>query len=573
MLFYCYSEVNDSNIEARLGDVDYSYYFVLKAYVPLLKKIGLVKIVGKLDKPFTEECQQAVNSGVRCFFLAFAPPNKITFELPCPVIPIFSWEHSGIPNRYPITDLQNNWCSKLNQIGQAITHSAYAKQVIKTDMRETNNNFPIESIPAPLWDAYEPFRDRTSGRKALRDCVIAFRTTVIDSYDFEIDQESIVPSHRTARPLSPSALKNRRCNDVYIDFSEINPEVWIAGFHPAEAWGVWSETSNPWLMLPSAVSGNVRLKLRLNAHGDNCGRSIQMNLGELHTNLEPTAAMSELEFDLDVTKPSNFISFSNIDTSGTLNTTDPRNIGIGLKSISIQSLDQDRENSNEAPIEEFLGHTIKLCGVIYTSIFNPRDQSKNWEDILTAFCLAFRDNENVTLILKMAYKDMSGYLEDVFFLLSQLHPFHCRVMVIHAYLQPDEYANLIDATSYIVNASRGEGQCLPLMEYMSCGVPAIAPNNTAMADYVNVKNSFIVNSSPEPCCWPQDPQQNFTTLWYRPSWESLHEAYLASYQVATEQPGIYRSMSRCAWESQYNFCSHDALQTRLESFLKSIREK
>ena len=133
---------------------------------------------------------------------------------------------------------------------------------------------------------------------------------------------------------------------------------------------------------------------------------------------------------------------------------------------------------------------------------------------------------------------MSGYLENVFSLFRQLHPFQCRVTVIHAYMQPDEYAALIEATSNIVNASRGEGQCLPLMGYMPCGIPAIAPDNTAMADYVNGSNSFIVNSSPKRRYWPQDPQQYFTTLWYRPSWESLHEDYLESYRVATQEPDI-----------------------------------
>ena len=324
-------------------------------------------------------------------------------------------------------------------------------------------------------------------------------------------------------------------------------------------------------MLPSVISGKVRLKISLNTHKKNLGSVIQMKLGALRVDIEPALEMTELEFALDIVQPTNFISFSTLDISTT--STDSRTIGIGLKSISIRNVDLDTEKLNEAPKETSLGHTLELRGVVYTSIFNPRDERKNWEDILTAFCLAFRDNKDATLILKMTYNDMSGYLENVFGLLRQLHPFQCRVIVIHAYLQPDEYAALIEATSYIVNASRSEGQCLPLMEYMSCGIPAIAPDNTAMADYVNESNSFIVNSSPEPRYWPQDPQQHFTTLWYRPSWESLHEAYLESYRVATKELDIYRSMSQRAIDSQYNYCSHNKLKTRLEDFLKGIREK
>jgi glycosyltransferase involved in cell wall biosynthesis len=573
MLFYCYSEVTDSTIEARLGDADYSYYFVLKAYVPLLEKIGSVQIVESLDNAFAEECQKSLDNGVACYLLVFAPPHKIPYELPCPVIPVFAWEYSSIPNREFISDPKDSWCNALNHFGQALTHSSYAKHVVKRDMQETDTDFSIESIPAPLWDSWETLRDQASVRKAVKDCSITFQTTVIDSYDFAIDSESIAPSKHIARPFSDEASSEGMRNNIQIEFGESNPDVWMVGFYPAEPWGAWSKNSNPWIMLPSVVSGKIRLKISLNAYGKNVGRAIQMKLGELRVNLKPTAKMSELEFELDVVQPSNFISFSNIDLSANRTPTDPRTIGIGLGSISIESLDLVTENLNKAPKENIFEHSIKLSGVVYTSIFNPRDGRKNWEDILTAFCLAFRDHTDVTLIFKMTYKDMSGYLEDVFALLCQLHPFQCRVVVIHGYLQSGEYTSLIGATSYIVNASRSEGQCLPLMEYMSSGIPAIAPDNTAMADYVNESNSFIVASSPEPHYWPHDPQQIFTTLWYRPSWESLHAAYLESYKIATQNPDIYSSMSRHAYESQYHYCSREKLKIRLESFLKGIREK
>ena len=571
MLFYCYSEVTDSTIEARLGGVDYSYYFVLKAYVSLLETIGDVQIIDSLDKGFATECRKSVSKGVQCYLLAFAPPHKIPYGLPCPVVPVFTWEYSSIPNRDFTSDPRNSWPHALNQFGQALTHSYYTKQVVKTDMQETDENFAIESIPAPLWDSYEVLRNLARNREALKDCMIAFRTTVIDSYDFVIESESIVPSHKVEKPLIDGTSKQRRCNDLHIGFSNSRSDVWVSGFCPAESWGAWSETSSPWIMLPSVISGKIRLKISLNTHKKNLGGVIQMKLGALRLDLEPALEMTELEFALDIVQPSNFISFSNLDISTTA--TDPCTIDIGLKSISVQNVDLDTEQLNEAPKDTILGHTLKLRGVVYTSIFNPRDERKNWEDILTAFCLAFRDNKDATLILKMTYNDMSGYLENVFGLLCQLHPFQCRVIVIHAYLQPDECAALIEATSYIVNASRGEGQCLPLMEYMSCGIPAIAPDNTAMADYVNSSNSFIVSSSPEPRYWPQDPQQHFTTLWYRPSWESLHDAYLESYRVATQEPDMYRSMSRRAIESQYNYCSHNKLKTRLEDFLTAISEK
>ena len=288
--------------------------------------------------------------------------------------------------------------------------------------------------------------------------------------------------------------------------------------------------------------------------------------------IQPQAEMAKYEFELDVGQPSNFITFRGLDISAKRTIVDPRTIGIGLAKISIENLAHIEETATAPLAVNVVEHNLELSGVVYTTILNPRDGRKNWEDILTAFCLAFREQEDVTLILKMTYKDMSGYLEDIFALFCQLHPFKCRIVVVHGYIASQEYRSLISATSYIVNASRSEGQCLPLMEYMSCGVPAIAPDNTAMADYINPDNAFVVDSSPEPHYWPHDPQQVFTTLWYRPSWESLFNAYKDSYEVAVNDPDRYQKMSRCAWESQYEFCSVDKLKPRLESLLKRIKQ-
>ncbi len=563
MLFYCYSEIGDATIESRLGDADYSYYFVLKAYLPLLNKLGETRVIDSLDETFIAACKGEVEHGKECYLLAFAPPHKIPFDMPCPVIPVFAWEYSSIPNREFINDPKDSWTHALEQFGQALTHSSYAKQVVLQDMP---GDFPIEAVPAPLWDTCAELRATAESRPALKQTTVTLGTAVIDSWDFNIASESIAPASQVARPLGGGGAPG--CNDIDIEFGENNPDVWMVGFYPPEGWGAWSKTSSPWIMLPSVVSGRVRLVIEMNAHGNNIGRDIEMRIGDCCVTIQPQLAMAEYEFEIEVEQQSNFILFSGLDISAERTIVDPRTIGIGLARISIETL--SGKATDTAPALNVVEHNIELNGVVYTSILNPRDGRKNWEDILTAFCLAFRERDDATLIFKMTYKDMSGYLEDIFALFCQLHPFKCRIVVVHGYIALEEYRALISATSYIVNASRSEGQCLPLMEYMSCGVPAIAPDNTAMADYISADNAFVVDSSPEPHYWPHDPQQIFTTLWYRPSWESLYNAYKDSFAVAVDDQARYSRMSRAAWESQYEFCSTDKLIPRLESLLKRI---
>lgn len=570
MNFYCYSEIDDATIESRLGEADYSYYFVLKAYVPLLEQLGTVSTISQIDNTFIADCKAAMEDGQDCCLLAFAPPHKIPFNLPCPVIPVFAWEYSSIPSREFIADPQDSWCDALEHFGKAITHSSYAKQVIKQDIREA---FPIESIPAPKWDSCAKLRDEASTRHPVKHNTITLGAVVIDSWDFAMTSESITPASQIARTMGAIPSNEKSCNGVHIKFGENNPDVMTVGFYPAEGWGTWSKTSAPWIMLPIVVSGKIHLKVSLRAHGNNVGRDIRMQIGEKDVSLDLGKELTELEFDLDIKQPSNFVSFSNIDPASKRTPVDPRTIGIGLSHLYIDSQSQlSEKGETPTPRQNAVKHDLSLNGVVYTSILNPRDGRKNWEDILTAFCLAFREQENATLLLKMTCKDISVYLEDIFTLFCQLQPFKCRVVIVHGYISNRDYETLISSTSYIVNASRSEGQCLPLMEYMSCGVPAIAPDNTAMADYINKENAFIVDSSPEPHYWPHDPQQLFTTLWYRPSWESLYKAYVDSYAVAQDAPDSYAAMSKHAWQSQYKYCSSKELLIRLETFLKSVRE-
>lgn len=114
------------------------------------------------------------------------------------------------------------------------------------------------------------------------------------------------------------------------------------------------------------------------------------------------------------------------------------------------------------------------------------------------------------------------------------------------------------ATSFYVNASRGEGLCLPLMEFMSAGVPAIAPDHTTMADYVAGDTTFVVSSSTEPTAWPNDPLMRITTSYRRINWSSLADQFRASYEVATQDPTRYRDMSRAAVATQAHY-SADAV--------------
>jgi glycosyltransferase involved in cell wall biosynthesis len=211
--------------------------------------------------------------------------------------------------------------------------------------------------------------------------------------------------------------------------------------------------------------------------------------------------------------------------------------------------------------------TLTLTGVVYTSVFNPADGRKNWIDMVTAFCYANREHENATLVLKMVTGDPNSYMGTLHLLLPQLAPFKCRVVAIRGFLPQDDYESLITSSTYYVNASHCEGLCLPLMEFLSAGVPAVSPDHTAMADYINDDLAFRVSSSVEQNVWPNDPRDLFRALRYRINWESLRDAYAESYRVAMMDPGHYRKMSLNAREQMRSTASIEVVTGQIAEFL------
>jgi glycosyltransferase involved in cell wall biosynthesis len=223
----------------------------------------------------------------------------------------------------------------------------------------------------------------------------------------------------------------------------------------------------------------------------------------------------------------------------------------------------------EAPVTE---QELLLDGVVYTSVFNPGDGRKNWEDMLSAFCVTFRDTEDATLVLKLTHHDAELAMSDILHHLYKNQSYRCRIVLIYGYLADADYERLVQATRYVVNTSYGEGQCLPLMEFMSCGKPAVAPRTTAMIDYLNADNAFLIESTDELTAWPHDPRKAYRTLRYVTDWASLCLAYRASYEVAKHHPQRYAQMAAQAVVSLQGFCSQAVAEQRLGDFLARLLE-
>jgi glycosyltransferase involved in cell wall biosynthesis len=191
--------------------------------------------------------------------------------------------------------------------------------------------------------------------------------------------------------------------------------------------------------------------------------------------------------------------------------------------------------------------------------------------MLGAFIWAFRNVADATLILKVTHADPVRGLQPALSDIAKHGIFVCRVLLIQGMLPDEEYEALVRVTSYAVNTASNEGQCLPLMEFMSAGRPAVAPAHTAMLDYLDEDNAFIVRSSPKPFVWPHDPREAIRTQRNVLSFAGLVHAFRQSYVVARTDPERYAAMSRAASAALQQFCSADVAEARLADVLAAAR--
>lgn len=478
MKILVYSAMNAETVLHNLGEPEYSYFFVLREFMPVLQQLGEVEIIDDPASEVDRRYHAALERGQQCAFLSFSPPHLTTLGLDCPTIPVFAWEFSSMPGETWWQDrpeMDWRWC--LEQCAGAIVHSQQSAQAVRALMGDA---FPVVDIPAPLQDRMAGARqwlsqmDRVAGEP-----IEISRGTLFDTHDSEMErwlptEDDIIRAVAEARSVIPID-ENKGYRRGPKTARRITLEHLVAWYQ---------QVLGP--RLPDA----------------------------LRRPLDLWAAR-----------------------------TDPWQLG---------------------------RRQLKLDGVVFTSLFNPHDGRKNWVDMVTAFCVEFRDQPDATLVLKLGHRRHEDALQGFLMLLPRLPRFRCRLVILNGFLADEAYLQLLGGTHFAVNTSYGEGQCLPLMEYMSCGRPAVSPCHSALADYIRPDNAFSVDSWADATAWPHDPRVAYRTLRQQVDWASLRRAYRAAFECYRNQPDRYRAMAQAAEQRMQQHCSQAVALRRLSALLQRV---
>lgn len=236
--------------------------------------------------------------------------------------------------------------------------------------------------------------------------------------------------------------------------------------------------------------------------------------------------------------------------------------------VSYGSVPQIAESPVSSPVEDIQqpAQRLKLYGTVYTCILRAEDEQCRWMDLLSAFCITFRDKPNATLVLKFTHHDPTAGRIALLTTLSRLSPFRCRVVAINAYLDDAEYSELIQASHYLVQPSQAEASALTAQEFLSAGRPVIGPAYGALAEWLTQDNAFLVSGSQQPTHWLGDVDKQLHHSALRLNWKSLCEALEQSYEITQKAPSDYRAKSLAARNSMSRRTSSAQVAATLYDF-------
>ena len=119
---------------------------------------------------------------------------------------------------------------------------------------------------------------------------------------------------------------------------------------------------------------------------------------------------------------------------------------------------------------------------------------KGSDILLDAYSQAFTRNDDVCLVLKVHSNDLfyrEGHARDRLAAL-QAHPDAPEILHLDDFLPEEDLAALYRTCDAAVFPYRAEGFCIPILEAMACGTPAIVPKFGACLDYCDEETSWLM---------------------------------------------------------------------------------
>jgi glycosyltransferase involved in cell wall biosynthesis len=504
---------NARGIREHMGAPAYSYYFVVEALAPVLETFGAWRLIDHPESRLAFAAAKAEAEGFRPVHLAINPLQDVYLSPALPNIVFPFWEFPQIPSRDFGRDTRQNWLRICRPAAMVLTACRFTAEAF----RRAGVACPVAVVPIPV----NPGAFSLPAWDRSHTWTLTCRHEVLGPDEPEPGSGRPETAADEPEPEGPPrTLAERAWRTARGGFRRVQP--WLN-----------AETVGKLVMMKRRLArarGTSPGKLAFMMARDGYRRHVRRWLSD-----EALLKISE------------------------------------TKKAALALIGREPTVVPDPPLPS---RALTLGGGLsYLTFFNLGDRRKNWANLLTAFLVAFHDRPDVTLVIKLVTNRFDehhgmGLLRARYKALGISH--RCRVVVVTEFLSEEQLDDLYRVTTCYANASYAEGACLPLMRSLAGGRPAIAPDHTAMADYMDDEVGFVPRSYPEPTYWPHDPDQRLETYRYRPVWSDLRDAFLDSARVAEHEPGRYASMACAARSRMAGYASREAAANALREALDQL---
>jgi len=185
---------------------------------------------------------------------------------------------------------------------------------------------------------------------------------------------------------------------------------------------------------------------------------------------------------------------------------------------------------------------------------------KNLYDIITAFNLAFKNTDNVSLIIKtnQPANEVQEKIQEWKKRLK-LRAQYRQEVIISDRLSDLDLVGLHNYCDCFVSASYGESFCRPAAEALVLGKTPIVTGNTGMVDFINNDNGYVIQSKKTPvipdnsALSSEFDSYNAYEHWYQPNVYQLADRMKDIYNMSRKNKQQYQEKKNLGIESIEQF--------------------
>lgn len=160
------SPLRPSEVSSRTGDDCYSYFFVLRSFLPLLERWASVEEVSKSPEQIRDGVLRARRAGQDAVHLGFLPLQSMRVVEGAANVAFPFWEFPDIPDYDVAGNPRNNWVRMAKKLDLILTACEFTRDSFLRAGVET----PLEVVPVPIAEEYFAIPAWQHDRQVAIDC-------------------------------------------------------------------------------------------------------------------------------------------------------------------------------------------------------------------------------------------------------------------------------------------------------------------------------------------------------------------------------------------------------------------